>query len=43
MLTFDERALGLRGLFPPAVADRLANITTAYDPDGLFVASQVVG
>ncbi len=34
VLTFDERALGLRGLFPPAVADRLANIAAAYDPDG---------
>ena len=40
VLTFDERRLGLHGLFPPTVADRLANITAAYDPDGLFVASQ---
>jgi FAD binding domain len=42
VLTFDERGLGLRGLFPPAVADRLVNIAMAYDPNGLFVANQVV-
>jgi FAD/FMN-containing dehydrogenase len=42
LLTFDERALGLRALFPPAVADRLANIIAAYDPDGRFVANQTV-
>jgi hypothetical protein len=41
VITFDERGLGLHALFPSSVADRLANITAAYDPDGLFVASQV--
>jgi hypothetical protein len=40
VLTFDERGLGMRELFPPAVADRLANVTAAYDPSGLFVANQ---
>ncbi len=43
VLTFDERGRGLRRLFPPAVADRLANITMAYDPNGLFVANQAAG
>jgi hypothetical protein len=38
--TFNERARGIRELFPPAVADRLANVTAAYDPSGLFVANQ---
>jgi hypothetical protein len=41
VLTFDERGLGLRALFPPSVADRLANVAAAYDPAGLFVANQV--
>jgi FAD/FMN-containing dehydrogenase len=41
LLTFDERGLGLRRLFGPDVADRLARVTAAYDPDGLFVANQV--
>ena len=43
VLTFDERGLGLRGLFPSTVADRLGNVTAAYDPDGVFVANQVAG
>ena len=42
VLTFDERGLGVRRLFPPAVADRLVNIAMAYDPSGLFVANQAV-
>jgi FAD binding domain len=42
VLTFDERGLGLHELFPQTVADRLANVTAAYDPDGLFVANQLV-
>ncbi len=40
LLTFDERGLGMRALFPASVADRLVNITTAYDPDRRFVANQ---
>ena len=40
LLTFDERGLGLRALFPASVADRLATITAAYDPAGVFVANQ---
>jgi hypothetical protein len=40
VLTFNERGRGIRELFPPAVADRLANVTAAYDPRGLFVANQ---
>jgi len=43
LLTFDERGLGLRRLFGSDVADRLARVTAAYDPDGRFVANQVAG
>jgi hypothetical protein len=42
LLTFDEQDLGLRGAFASDVADRLAGVTAAYDPGGLFVANQVV-
>jgi hypothetical protein len=40
VLTFDERGLGLHRLFPPTVADRLVNVSMAYDPNGLFVGNQ---
>ena len=33
LLTFDEQDPGLRSSFPPDVADRLARIGAAYDPD----------
>jgi hypothetical protein len=38
LLTFDEQGLGLRELFSPETADRLARIASRYDPDGLLVA-----
>jgi FAD binding domain len=42
LLTFDEREPGLRHALEPDVADRLAAIASAYDPDGLFLANHVV-
>lgn len=42
LLTFDEREPGLRRALEPGVADRLAAIAAAYDPDGLFLANHVV-
>ena len=41
LLTFDEADGGLRGSFPPEVADRLARVQAAYDPDGRLLANHV--
>ena len=41
LLTFAERAGGLRSAFTDPVADRLAAATSSYDPGGLFVANHV--
>lgn len=42
LLSFDEQRPGLRGSFPSDVADRLASVAAAYDPDGRFLANHVV-
>ena len=43
LLTFDEQDPGLRSSFPPGVADRLARIGAAYDPDARLLANHVPG
>jgi hypothetical protein len=42
LLGFAERQPGLRASFAPAVADRLAAITAAYDPRGRLLANHTV-
>ncbi len=42
LLTFEERHRGHRASFPPDVADRLAAIEAAHDPDRVFVANHTV-
>ncbi len=43
LLTFDEQDPGLRSSFPPDVADRLARIGAAYDPDARLLGNHVPG
>lgn len=40
---FDERGRSLGELFTPAVAERLAEVSARYDPDGLLIASHAPG
>jgi hypothetical protein len=39
LITFEERRRGLRASFSPDVADRLATVAAAHDPERLFVAN----
>jgi hypothetical protein len=39
LLTFDEQGPGIRGAFPNAVAERLASVSSAYDPDRRIMAN----
>jgi hypothetical protein len=43
LLTFEERRRGLRASFGSEVADRLAAVIAARDPDGVFVANHTAG